>query len=47
MNLIGERKGITIPLLLQCPYDKGQIIIGYLFTFSLVSALQTTVIIFF
>ncbi|MFX0211964.1 MAG: ABC transporter permease [Candidatus Hodarchaeota archaeon] len=44
MNLIGERKGGTLPLLLQCPYDKGQIIIGYLATFSVVSMAQTTVI---
>jgi ABC-2 type transport system permease protein len=46
MNLIGERKGGTLPLLLQCPYDKGQIIIGYLMAFSVVSMAQTTVIIF-
>lgn len=45
MNLIGERKGGTLPLLLQCPYDKGQIIIGYLMAFSIVSMTQTTVII--
>lgn len=45
MNLIGERKGGTLPLLLQCPYDKGQIIIGYLVAFSVVSMAQTTVII--
>ncbi|MFX1424714.1 MAG: ABC transporter permease [Promethearchaeota archaeon] len=46
MNLIGERKGGTLPLLLQCPYDKGQIILGYLAAFSIVSMAQTTVIIF-
>lgn len=45
MNLIGERKGGTLPLLLQCPYDKGQIILGYLAAFSVVSMAQTTVII--
>ncbi|UCG04578.1 MAG: ABC transporter permease [Candidatus Heimdallarchaeota archaeon] len=45
MNLIGERKGGTLPLLLQCPHDKGQIIIGYLVAFSVVSMAQTTVII--
>ncbi|UCE14355.1 MAG: ABC transporter permease [Candidatus Heimdallarchaeota archaeon] len=45
MNLIGERKGGTLPLLLQCPYDKGQIIIGYLTAFSVVSMAQTSVII--
>ena len=47
MNLIGERKGGTLPLLLQCPYEKGQIVIGYLLAFSLVSMLQTTMIIVF
>jgi len=47
MNLIGERKTGTLPLLLQCPFDKGQIILGYLFAFSLLSAIQTTVIILF
>ena len=47
MNLIGERKGGTLPLLLQCPYEKGQIVIGYLLAFSLVSMLQTTVVIVF
>jgi ABC transporter DrrB family efflux protein len=45
MNLIGERKGGTLPLLLQCPYDKLQIILGYLCAFSVVSMVQTTVII--
>ena len=45
MNLIGERKGGTLPLLLQCPYDKSQIIFGYLAAFSVVSMAQTTVII--
>ena len=45
MNLIGERKGGTLPLLLQCPYDKGQIILGSLAAFSIISMAQTTVII--
>jgi len=45
MNLIEERKGGTLPLLLQCPYDKSQIIFGYLTAFSIVSMAQTTVII--
>ncbi len=45
MNLIEERKGGTLPLLLQCPYDKGQIVLGYLAAFSVVSMAQTTVII--
>ena len=45
MNLIEERKGGTLPLLLQCPYDKAQIILGYLAAFSIVSMAQTTVII--
>ncbi len=43
MNLIGERKGGTLPLLLQCPYDKSQIILGYLAAFSIFSMVQTTV----
>ena len=43
MNLIGERKGGTLPLLLQCPYDKSQIIVGYLAAFSIFSLIQTTV----
>ncbi|MHA1215154.1 MAG: ABC transporter permease [Candidatus Hodarchaeales archaeon] len=47
MNLIAERKNGTLALLLQCPYDKGQIVIGYLLAFSLVSMIQTTVIIVF
>ena len=46
MNLIEERKGGTLPLLLQCPHDKGQIILGYLAAFSILSMIQTTVIIF-
>ncbi|MFW9854189.1 MAG: ABC transporter permease [Candidatus Thorarchaeota archaeon] len=44
MNLIGERKAGTLDLLLQCPYDKGQIIFGYLGAFSILSFFQTTVI---
>ncbi len=43
MNLIGERKGGTLPLLLQCPFDKSQIILGYLAAFSIFSLVQTTV----
>ncbi|MFX0087528.1 MAG: ABC transporter permease, partial [Candidatus Hodarchaeota archaeon] len=45
MNLIGERKGGTLPLLLQCPYDKLQIIAGYLIAFSVFSMFQTTMVI--
>ncbi|MFX0095423.1 MAG: ABC transporter permease, partial [Candidatus Hodarchaeota archaeon] len=45
MNLIDERKKGTLALLLQCPYDKGEIILGYLGAFSLFSMLQTTIII--
>ena len=44
MNLIGERKSGTLSLLLQCPYDKIEIILGYLAAFSVVSMLQTTMI---
>ena len=47
MNLIDERKKGTLSLLLQCPYDKGQIIIGYLGAFSILSMIQTTLIIIF
>jgi ABC transporter DrrB family efflux protein len=47
MNLIDERKKGTLPLLLQCPHDKGQIILGYLGAFSILSMLQTTLIIVF
>lgn len=45
MNLIGERKGGTLPLLLQCPYDKLQIIAGYLIAFSIFSMFQTMIVI--
>ena len=45
MNLIEERKNGTLPLLLQCPHDKGYIIIGYLIAFSIFSMIQTTFII--
>jgi ABC-2 type transport system permease protein len=45
MNLIGERKFGTLSLLLQCPYDKIEIILGYLAAFSIVSMMQTTLII--
>jgi ABC-2 type transport system permease protein len=45
MNLIEERKKGTLPLLLQCPHDKGHIIIGYLIAFSVFSMIQTTFII--
>jgi ABC-2 type transport system permease protein len=44
MNLIAERKAGTLDLLLQCPYDKGQIIFGYLGAYSILSFCQTTVI---
>ncbi|MHA2173408.1 MAG: ABC transporter permease [Candidatus Hodarchaeales archaeon] len=44
MNLIGERKSGTLSLLLQCPYDKVEIILGYLAAFSVVSMLQTTMV---
>jgi len=47
MNLIDERKKGTLPLLLQCPHDKSQIILGYLGAFSILSMLQTTLIIVF
>jgi len=45
MNLIDERKNGTLPLLLQCPHDKIGIILGYLGAFSILSMLQTTLII--
>jgi ABC-2 type transport system permease protein len=45
MNLIGERKFGTLSLLLQCPYDKIEIILGYLIAFSVLSMIQTTLII--
>ncbi|MHA2304630.1 MAG: ABC transporter permease [Candidatus Hodarchaeales archaeon] len=45
MNLIEEKKGGTLPLLLQCPYDKLQIIAGYLIAFSIFSMFQTTIVI--
>lgn len=45
MNLIEERKKGTLPLLLQCPFDKAQIIMGYLGAFSLLSLIQTTLVI--
>lgn len=45
MNLIDERRKGTLPLLLQCPFDKGDIILGYLGAFSLLSMIQTTLII--
>ena len=45
MNLIEERKKGTLHLLLQCPHDKGHIIIGYLMAFSVFSMIQTTFII--
>lgn len=45
MNLIEERRNGTLALLLQCPHDKGHIIIGYLMAFSVFSMLQTTFII--
>ncbi len=44
MNLITERKLGTLSLLLQCPYDKIEIILGYLVAFSIVSMMQTTLI---
>lgn len=44
MNLIGERKSGTLSLLLQCPYDKIEIILGYLAAFSVVSMVQATII---
>ncbi len=44
MNLITERKFGTLSLLLQCPYDKIEIILGYLAAFSIVSMMQTTLI---
>ncbi|MHA2295686.1 MAG: ABC transporter permease [Candidatus Hodarchaeales archaeon] len=47
MNLIDERKKGTLALILQCPHDRGQIIIGYLGAFSILSMLQTTFIIVF
>lgn len=47
MNLIDERRKGTLSLLLQCPYDKGQIILGYLAAFSILSMIQTTLIIIF
>jgi len=45
MNLIEERKKGTLPLVLQCPFDKGQIIMGYLGAFSILSLIQTTLVI--
>ena len=45
MNLIDERRKGTLPLLLQCPFDKGDIILGYLGAFSILSMIQTTLII--
>jgi ABC-2 type transport system permease protein len=45
MNLIDERRKGTLPLLLQCPFDKGDIILGYLAAFSILSMIQTTLII--
>ena len=45
MNLIDERRKGTLPLLLQCPFDKGDIILGYLGAFSILSMLQTSLII--
>ncbi len=45
MTLIEERRSGTLSLLLQCPYDKIEIILGYLAAFSIVSTIQTTLII--
>ena len=45
MSLIEERRSGTLSLLLQCPYDKIEIILGYLAAFSIVSMIQTTLII--
>lgn len=45
MSLIEERRKGTLPLLLQCPFDKGDIILGYLGAFSILSMIQTTLII--
>ncbi len=45
MTLIEERRSGTLSLLLQCPYDKIEIILGYLGAFAVVSAVQTTLII--
>ena len=47
MNLIEERRKGTLALLLQCPHDKGHIIVGYLIAFSIFSMLQTSIIIVF
>ncbi len=45
VNIIEEKRSGTLNLLLQSPCHKVQIILGYMIPFSVVSMLQTTVII--